>query len=81
MSSQWPTMVLGCGALRITQPPRCFRTECTGSSWGYRFAPLAATRIEIDIPNIQHARWTEMVRYLNRVQAMEEVRLPKVIHN
>ena len=47
----------------------------------HRFAPLAATRLEMDVPNIQYIRWVEMIRYYNRVQKLKEYRLPKLVLN
>ena len=46
----------------------------------HRFAPVATTHIEIDIPNIQHARWLEQVRFHNRVMLMKEHRWPKLVY-
>ena len=47
----------------------------------HRFAPLAATRTEMDQPNIQYLRWIEMARLYNRIHNMDDHRLPKVILN
>ena len=35
----------------------------------------------MDIPNVQHLRWVEMIRFFNRVQNMKDDRLPKVVLN
>ena len=40
----------------------------------HHFAPVAATSIEMDMPNIQHVRWLELVRFHNRVMLMENHR-------
>ena len=45
----------------------------------HRFAPLAATWIEMDWLNIGQIRKLEMMRLLNRIASMPESRLPKKI--
>ncbi len=47
----------------------------------HRFALLVATRTELDQNNIQYFRWIDMARLYNRIQKMDEHRLPKVVMN
>ena len=45
----------------------------------HRFAPLAATWIELDWLNIGQVRKIEMMRLMNRIALMPESRLPKKV--
>ncbi len=47
----------------------------------HRFAPVAATGIEMGLPLIKGVRWSEMLQYVNRVKEMSDDRLPKIIFN
>ena len=45
----------------------------------HRFAPLAATKTEMDWLESKEIRWLEMLRLFNRINTMEDDRLPKII--
>ena len=45
-----------------------------------RFAPVAATKIEMDWLDCRDARWLEMLRLFNRINVMPDDRLPKIIY-
>ena len=45
----------------------------------HRFAPLAATKIEMDWLECRETRWLEMLRLFNRINTMEDDRLPNII--
>ena len=45
-----------------------------------RFAPVVATKIEMDWLDCRDARWLEMLRLFNRINAMSDDRLPKIIY-
>ena len=47
----------------------------------HRFAPVPATSIEMNIPNIQFTRWLEMLRYHNRIANLNDDRLPRIVYN
>ncbi len=44
-----------------------------------RYAANAVTSIEMDVMDITHARWLELLRYFNRVLSLEPDRLPRII--
>ena len=43
----------------------------------HRFAPLAAVKTEMDFQECKYVRWIEMLRLFNRINNMENWRLPK----
>ena len=45
-----------------------------------RFAPVAATKIDMDWLDCRDARWLEMLRLFNRINIMPDDRLPKIIY-
>ncbi len=45
----------------------------------HRFAPLPATKTEMDWLDIVFTRWMSMLRYVGRLAVMEETRLPKKV--
>ena len=47
----------------------------------HQFAPVPATSIEMNIPNIQFMGWLEIARYHNQIAKLKERRLPKVVYN
>ena len=63
-------------------PPRVLQNRISRFYSGvHRFAPVPATNIEMNIPNIQLTRWLEMVRYHNRIAKLKPQRLPKIIYD
>ena len=46
----------------------------------HRFAPVASTRIEMDWIECKELRWLEMLRLFNRINCMDDNRLPKIIY-
>ena len=47
----------------------------------HRFAPLAATRLEMDWLECRDMRWLEMLRFHNRISTMDNSKLPKLVYN
>ena len=47
----------------------------------HKFAPVAATKIEMDWLECRESRWIDMLRLFNRINKMEKDRLPKIIYN
>ena len=47
----------------------------------HRFAPVAATKIEMDWMECRELRHIEMLRLFNRISTMDDHRLPKIIYN
>ena len=45
----------------------------------HRFAPIPATRIELDWLECRESRWLSMLRLYNRINKMDDNRLPKII--
>ena len=45
----------------------------------HRFTPVAASSIEMDLPDYRYLRWLEMLRYFNRIQNLSEERLPRAM--
>ena len=45
----------------------------------HRFAPLPATKIELDWLECRESRWLNMLRLFNRINKMDDNRLPKMI--
>ena len=46
----------------------------------HKFAPLASTKIEMDWLEMRGRRWLEMLRLYNRIAAMPDWRLPKLVY-
>ena len=44
-----------------------------------RYIANSATSIEMDVMDICHSRWLEILRYANRIRGLKERRLPKII--
>ena len=47
----------------------------------HRFAPVSATKIEMNWLDVRSLRWIEMIRYYNRLVKMDNDRLPKIIYD
>ena len=45
----------------------------------HRFAPLPATKIELDWLECRESRWLNILRLFNRINKMDDNRLPKMI--
>ena len=45
----------------------------------HTFPPVCATKLEFDWPEVKSLRWTEMIRYLNRLKKMPNKRWPKQV--
>ena len=45
----------------------------------HHYSANASTSMEMDIMSIQYSRWLELLRYFNRLMAMEDDRLPKMV--
>ena len=46
----------------------------------HRFAPVAATKIEMNWLDTRETRWLEMLRYYNKIVEMNDDRLPKIVY-
>lgn len=46
----------------------------------HRFAPVSATKIEMNWLDPREGRWIEMLRYYNKIMQMNDDRLPKIIY-
>ena len=47
----------------------------------HKFAPVSSTKIEMDWLECRESRWIDMLRLCNRINKMDENRLPRIIHN
>ena len=47
----------------------------------HKFAPVSATRLEMDWLETREKRWLNMLRYFNRINKMESNRLPKIVYD
>ena len=47
----------------------------------HRFAPVAATKLEMDWLDCREGRWLEMLRLFNRINTMDNTRLPRVVYD
>ncbi len=47
----------------------------------HKFAPLPAIYLEMDWMNTRFVRWLEIIRYRNRLAAMNEDRLPRIVYD
>ena len=45
----------------------------------HRFAPVPATKLEMDWLDMKHHRWLDMIRLYNRICAMERTKLPRMV--
>ncbi len=45
----------------------------------HRFAPVPATKLEMDWLDMKHHRWLDIIRLYNRICAMDRSKLPRVV--
>ena len=46
----------------------------------HKFAPVSSTKIEMDWLECRESRWLDMLRFFNRINKMNDNRLPKLIY-
>ena len=46
----------------------------------HKFAPVSSTKIEMDWLECRESRWLDMLRLCNRINKMDENRLPNIIY-
>ena len=46
----------------------------------HKFAPVASTKVEMDWLECRESRWVDMLRLFNRINTMNDDRLPKIIY-
>ena len=47
----------------------------------HKYAPVAATKLEMDWIECREKRWLNMLRLFNRINIMDNSRLPKIIYD
>ena len=46
----------------------------------HKFAPVATIKLEMDWLDCKYTRWLNMIRLFNRISAMDDTRLPKIVY-
>ena len=65
---------------REFQPPRTLQNRCSRFFPGMHiFTPMPAANTEMDVIDIRHARWVEVVRLTNRIIYMKPNHWPKLV--